>query len=89
MSRRVERALVQATEELERVASTVVHTETLRSYCRASRIVAAMAGYFSEAGTTTEQDILLESIGVKPPVDRTPPTPPPELLRKRALEGAQ
>jgi len=32
---------------------------------RASEIVAAFAGYFSEAGTTTEQDALLRSIGLK------------------------
>ena len=36
------------------------------SYSLAADILSAMRGYFSEHGTTREQDLLLEAIGIKP-----------------------
>lgn len=83
MSRRIEKLLSESAQELFEESDRLLgrgHGEldaTARQYYRAADIVAAMAGYFSEAGTTTEQDILLETIDIKPLVDRTPPTPPP------------
>lgn len=41
-------------------------TQAVAIYSHAIDILSAMSGHFSEKGTTHDQDMLLEDIGIKP-----------------------
>lgn len=61
MSAKLENAIYSAIEELRHFP--INDTQTLLEVNRAKALLSAIKGYFTEFGTTTEQDKLLRRIG--------------------------